>query len=175
MKCCDYGPWDRVHQMFFLCTLRTGQISQSVCPWQDFPLQNNFCEQGLEQGGQIGRFFSNWATIGSSESSPKNATFSFLFDQSNFNLNNQFQNMVCCSYLQVSKVVNTRTANVLATFKSWVIFPPNFWSPWPRALPRGEYLIGYSVCPQQVFPVQSNVCKLTLEEKCVTLISSGLI
>jgi hypothetical protein len=31
------------------------------------------------QGDQIGRFFSNGATIGSSESSPKNATFSFLF------------------------------------------------------------------------------------------------
>jgi hypothetical protein len=64
------------------------------------------CSLNTTQGDQIERFFSDSANIGSSESSPKMATFSFicLIQFLHSYLKNKFQNMVCCRYLQVSKV-----------------------------------------------------------------------
>jgi len=38
-----HKPWGQLNKPFFLHMLRMGQISYSVCPWQTFPVQFNFC------------------------------------------------------------------------------------------------------------------------------------
>ncbi len=113
------------NSLLYFCFKKTQFVKPSCCV-KGFYHSNPYDES--HPGWPDWAIFSNSATIGSSESSPKMATFSFIFliQFLHSYLNKKFQNIFCCWYFQVSKV---GLWHFLALQKFWLLSKVEQFSP----------------------------------------------